>query len=78
VKNPELCWRDATALCGADMQHIIEKIALHSWFAGMLIVAFVLSMAGYWARIRRDERRRRGAKHENRESNAERMRLTGQ
>jgi hypothetical protein len=44
------------------MQSSIDKIVAHPWFVGMLAVTFVISMFGFWARIRRDERRRRSIK----------------
>jgi len=39
------------------MEHVIEKILSHPWMIGLLAVTFVLSMVGYWARIRRDRRK---------------------
>jgi hypothetical protein len=44
------------------MQHVIDKIVSHPWMVGLLAVSFLLSMIGFWARIRRDERNRRNNK----------------
>ncbi len=58
------------------MQHMIDKIASQPWFDALLIVAFVLCMLAYWARIRRDDRRRKDRKHESQDARAEQARNT--
>lgn len=40
------------------MAHVIAKVLSHPWMIGLLAVTFALSMAGYWARVRRDRRQR--------------------
>jgi hypothetical protein len=41
------------------VQHILNKLSTHPWIIGILAITFAFSMAGFWLRIRRDERRKR-------------------
>jgi hypothetical protein len=41
------------------IQHMIEKMVAHPWVVAMLTMAFLASMAGFWLRIRLDERIRK-------------------
>jgi hypothetical protein len=41
------------------MHQVIAKILSQPWMIGLLTLSFVLSMLGYWARIRRDKKRRK-------------------
>ena len=40
------------------MQHLIDRVLSEPFMVGVLAVAFSLSMAGFFARIRRDERKK--------------------
>ena len=61
---PALATRHAIAYVYASntvrtvfMELFLAKIASHPWVVGLLAVCFVLSMLGFWARIRREARR---------------------
>jgi hypothetical protein len=47
------------------MHQVIAKILSQPWMVGLLTLSFVLSMMGYWARIRRDKKRRKNREQPN-------------